>query len=372
MKKFVIFLLLLYNTIPSIQAQVRIKMKNENGVFTTPCTVNGLRLRFIFDTGASNVSISLFEAIFMLKNGYLSETDLKGSSYSQIANGELVSNTTVIIKELEIGGLILNNIEAVIIHELSAPLLLGQSAIQKLGKIQLEGDELLIFKGGSTNTVEDCQLAQEELLKAEKYYFDGFDNLSRSTYQKAYNLCQSALGCHDFDIWGTVCNNTGNYSDAIKYLKLALDCTENNKSLYFINKNLGNSYSNIQSYDDALVHFEKALLYTEENEDLASIYFYIALLKTDQKKYSEANNYYEKSVSFRLKYLVKTMDDVLKGKVQDVIIADALYNSYLNFINYNQTPPKTFVAMSAICGCREAIMLCNELGIDYKSYIKKY
>lgn len=371
MKKFALFLLLFLNTIPVIQAQVRIKMKNENGVFTTPCSVNGLRLRFIFDTGASNVSISLSEAIFMLKNGYLSETDLRGSSYSQIANGDLVSNTTVIIKELEIGGIILNNIEAVIIHDLSAPLLLGQSAIQKLGKIQLEGDELLIIKGGITNSAENCQLSIELLTKAQKNYLDGYDNLSRSNYQEAYNLCQSAFECHDFDIWGTVCNNTGNYSEAIKYLKLALDCTENNKSLYFINRNLGNSYSNLQNYDDALVHFEKALLYTEENEDIASIYFYIAILKSDQKKYSEAVNYYEQSVSFRLKFLSITMEDVLRGKVQDGIIGDALYNSYLNYIRDSKTPPRTFIAMSAICGCREAIMRCNELGIDYKSYIKK-
>lgn len=371
MKKTALFSLLILIVIPVSHAQVRIKMKNENGVYTTPCTVNGLRLRFIFDTGASNVSISLSEAIFMLKNGYLNENDLRGSSYSQIANGDLVSNTTVIIKELEIGGIILNDIEAVIIHDLSAPLLLGQSAIQKLGKIQLEGDELLIVKGGSSNSADDCQLAKELIEKAQKYYFDEFDNLSRSTYQEAYNLCQSAFECFDFDNWGTVCNNTGNYSDAIKYLKLALNCTENIKSLYFINRNLGNSYSNLQDYNLALVHFEKALSYTTENNQIAGIYFSIGILNSNQNKYSDAVNYYEKSVSFRLKFLSATMDDVIRGKVQDVIIGDALYNSYLNYIRDSKSPPKAFIAMSAICGCREAIMLCNEMGIDYKSYIKK-
>ena len=78
-------------------------MKKENGVYTTPCVVNGLRLRFIFDTGASNVSLSLTEAIFMLKNGYLNESDLHGSSYSQIANGDIVENTSVTLNEIEIG-----------------------------------------------------------------------------------------------------------------------------------------------------------------------------------------------------------------------------------------------------------------------------
>ena len=54
----------------SINAQTIVEMSKEGGVYTVPCKVNGLPLKFIFDTGASDVSISLTEAIFMLKNGY--------------------------------------------------------------------------------------------------------------------------------------------------------------------------------------------------------------------------------------------------------------------------------------------------------------
>jgi aspartyl protease family protein len=39
-------------------------MQKDGGVYKVPCTVNGLKLEFIFDTGASVVSISLTEAIF--------------------------------------------------------------------------------------------------------------------------------------------------------------------------------------------------------------------------------------------------------------------------------------------------------------------
>jgi clan AA aspartic protease (TIGR02281 family) len=131
MKKIFFFLLLLFLLPVFIQAQVRIKMTKENGVYTMPCTVNELRLHFIFDTGASNVCISLSEAIFMLKNGYMSESDIKGSSYSQIANGEIIENTTVTLREVVIGGITLRDVEAIIIHQLSTPLLLGQSAIHR-------------------------------------------------------------------------------------------------------------------------------------------------------------------------------------------------------------------------------------------------
>lgn len=112
--------------------------KNKGGTFTIDCMVNGLKLNFIFDTGASNVSISLTEALFMLKNGYLSKNDLKGTEYYSIANGDIQEGTVLNIRELEFGGQKLRNVKASVIKELSAPLLLGQSAISQLGKIMID------------------------------------------------------------------------------------------------------------------------------------------------------------------------------------------------------------------------------------------
>ena len=123
----------------------KIKMTKEGGVYKVPCKVNGIDLFFIFDTGASEVSISLTEAIFMLKNGYLNKEDIGENVYYQIANGNVEKGTKLLLRKIEIGGLILRDVEASIVHETNAPLLLGQSAIQKLGVIQLNGDELLII-----------------------------------------------------------------------------------------------------------------------------------------------------------------------------------------------------------------------------------
>lgn len=125
-------------------------MQNEGGVYTIPCKVNGLDLKFILDTGASNVTISLTEALYMIKNGYLSNDDIFGSTFAQLANGEIIENTEILLREIEIGGLKLYNISAMIVHELEAPLLLGQSAISKLGTISLKGSELIIFTRENT------------------------------------------------------------------------------------------------------------------------------------------------------------------------------------------------------------------------------
>jgi hypothetical protein len=64
-------------------------MEKEGGVFTVPCSVNGLKLKFIFDTGASDVSISKTEAMFMLKNGYLNSDDIVGKQKYIDATGKI-------------------------------------------------------------------------------------------------------------------------------------------------------------------------------------------------------------------------------------------------------------------------------------------
>lgn len=109
-------------------------MQKEGGVFTVPCYVNGLKLSFIFDTGASDVSISLTEALFMLKNGYLNHDDIIGKQNYIDATGKISVGTIINIKKIDFSGLTLYNIKASIVDELSAPLLLGQSAMTKLGR----------------------------------------------------------------------------------------------------------------------------------------------------------------------------------------------------------------------------------------------
>ncbi|MBR6932381.1 MAG: tetratricopeptide repeat protein, partial [Bacteroidales bacterium] len=77
--------------------------RNPGGTFEIPCDINGLSLRMIFDTGASDVTISSVEANFMLKNGYLSEKDIKGKNYYQTADGEISVGTVVVLREVKIG-----------------------------------------------------------------------------------------------------------------------------------------------------------------------------------------------------------------------------------------------------------------------------
>lgn len=133
--------------------QVTITMERHGGVYYVPGKVNGLSMKFIFDTGASNVCLSLTEAMFMLKNGYIKESDFGEKCYSQIANGDVVENLKITLRNVEIGGVTIKDVDAIVSKNLDAPLLLGQSAIRKLGPIQLNGSTLTI--GNKENILQE-------------------------------------------------------------------------------------------------------------------------------------------------------------------------------------------------------------------------
>ena len=116
-----------------------------------PCEVNGLKLRFVFDTGASYVSISLTEASFMLKNGYLEDSDIIGTTNIQNAEGGIAENYTINLKSVKIGSIILKDIKAVVSKQLNAPLLLGQSVLDQLGHWSIN-NSTLILNDYSANT----------------------------------------------------------------------------------------------------------------------------------------------------------------------------------------------------------------------------
>ena len=121
-------------------------VRKPGGTFEIPCDINGLPLQMIFDTGASDVTISSVEANFMLKNGYLSEKDVKGKRYYQVASGQLNEGTVITLREVKVGDAVLHNVDASVVKSQKAPLLLGQSAMERFGTITIDNinNKLLI------------------------------------------------------------------------------------------------------------------------------------------------------------------------------------------------------------------------------------
>lgn len=229
---------MLIQGVVSALGQIIIEMTPQGKVYSLPGKVNGLELNFIFDTGASDVYLSMTEAIFMLKNGYLTKNDFTGVSYSQIANGDIVENTTVVLREVEIGGIKLPNVTASISHNLDAPLLLGQSAIQKLGPIQLDGNKLIIQNGKSFKS----------------------DKQARDLYDKSFQDIEAK-----------------NYEDAILNLNKALECAVDKKLKSLLYSELAIAYYHSNKKELAIECCHKGLGENPMNEQLGynlGVYLY--------------------------------------------------------------------------------------------------
>ena len=116
----------------------------EDNVCKVKCIINNLPLHFIFDTGASDVSISSVEATFMLKNDYLSSSDIIGRQNYMTADGKMTEGTVINLRDVKLGNIHLNDIKASVVKNQSAPLLLGQSVFSKLGRIEIDNDKKLL------------------------------------------------------------------------------------------------------------------------------------------------------------------------------------------------------------------------------------
>ena len=122
----------------SINVGNRVSIVRRNGVLFLPIEVNGVNMEFIFDTGASDIVMSAAEAIFLYRQGKLTDEDIIGVQQYRIADGSITEGTVISLKQVKIGDKMLLNVRASIVDNLDAPLLLGQSALSMFGKVSID------------------------------------------------------------------------------------------------------------------------------------------------------------------------------------------------------------------------------------------
>lgn len=133
-------------------AQTMLKMELLNGRQVMPCKVNGLSLKFTIDTGDNGGTLSIADAIFMLKNGYISAGDIKGTEYDAFVMGNISAGTTVTVSHMEIGTARIDNLSFLVVSDLRIPMVIGQDILRKLGKIEIDySDNLLTLKDAKSD-----------------------------------------------------------------------------------------------------------------------------------------------------------------------------------------------------------------------------
>jgi predicted aspartyl protease len=68
----------------------------------------------------------------------LTDSDVKGKTKYMTASGDIHEGTILKLKEVKLGDAVLKNIEASVVNSQKAPLLLGQSVLEKFGTITID------------------------------------------------------------------------------------------------------------------------------------------------------------------------------------------------------------------------------------------
>ena len=371
------FLLIVITIMSSFcYGQKVIQLTKQNGVYTIPCSINGVKRSLVFDTGASTVTISMQLADLLYSSGKLKDADFKGFGRSQTASGHIVNNMAVVLRDVEIGGLHLKNVDAVIIEGQNVPLLLGLSAIQKLGKVTLSGNRLIIDTSILTNPQLSGIRTQIESHIDKEEYSAAIALLKRIESQEAieemdlFNLAQCY--CYSKD-----------YNKALMYCQQWMGTYKETKPshepdvCYF----MGLSYMGLKSHYDADNWFAKAIrlisidaVERTSREDANTLSYYY-----NQKavNYLVANVYdysveaFDIATQYRMKYLGVTPEDLCAGKVKDERLGRWLYSiSMLDSVLHKEEAAERYAILAALCGNKDAIEFCEHFKLDCSPRIK--
>lgn len=112
-----------------------VKVTKKNGVYSVPVELNGvLKIDFIFDSGASDVSISSDVALTLFKTGTIKKEDWLEGAYYIFADGSVAKSKRFKLSSLKLGTKIIRNVTCSISNSIEAPMLLGQSVLNRFGK----------------------------------------------------------------------------------------------------------------------------------------------------------------------------------------------------------------------------------------------
>lgn len=383
MKKQILLLLVLMMSIVA-SAQVTIQMEKESGVYKVPCTVNGVKMKFIFDTGAATVSMSQTMAQLLLDGEYLSATDIKGTGKSVLADGSIVNHAIVNLRDVEIGGMHIHNIEATVIEGQNAPLLLGQTAISELGRVSIDGNKLVIHAADNGLTQKQIEQLEEQ---AKRYISAGsfaaaieslvrIDEAVGLTEYGLKNLCY----CYSQNDQVELCIQT-----CRRWLN-EYEISGDNVNKQMIYEFLADAYFGYNEYDKAILWYQKELDMLENkipssyystntnlrNSSITCVYNYLGICYCGLNNYYQSELNFKKSLKLRCDFLKVKSEDVIGGKVKDDDLGLYLFNyAFFYYDQKKDSDGDEIMKMAALCGNQDAIDFCRKYNISYQTKSSK-
>lgn len=125
---------------------VSIPFTEQGGVKFVDVKINRtIGVNMILDSGCSGTLISVDEANYLYKKGVLAANDIKGITQAQIADGSIVENMVINLREIVIGGqIVCPNVEATVSANSGAPLLLGNEVLNRIASYTVDNEHKVI------------------------------------------------------------------------------------------------------------------------------------------------------------------------------------------------------------------------------------
>lgn len=186
MKKytFLIALIFIFNTTLFAQNQkiaVPFTIDTSN-LLNVDVKLNGFQSqKFIFDTGASALVINSRLYSMMVQNRYLTSNDIIGSTKVIVADGSTIDAQIIRIASLSLGAIQIKNIDALVMPDSNAPLLIGQSVFNQFGKIAIDYQKKVIeFEGENPNNqIVNSKLKEIRIIPCNQESQKGIPNLKQ-------------------------------------------------------------------------------------------------------------------------------------------------------------------------------------------------
>jgi clan AA aspartic protease (TIGR02281 family) len=115
-------------------------MTYDGGTFKVPTTINGqLTLKFIVDSGASDVSVPADVVMTLLRTGTITGSDFIGARTYRLADGSTVPSERFVIHSLKVGETTLDNVVGSV-APVAGSLLLGQSFLSRFKSWSIDNE----------------------------------------------------------------------------------------------------------------------------------------------------------------------------------------------------------------------------------------
>jgi aspartyl protease family protein len=134
-----------------------VKLIKKSGVYEVPVTLNNvLSIYFVIDSGAADISISPDVALTLIRTKTIKKKDWLSGAIYRFADGSIAKSQRFKLRSVKIGDVELKNVTCSISNSLDAPMLLGQSALQKLKRYSIDYDKkILTFNVSETSFKEE-------------------------------------------------------------------------------------------------------------------------------------------------------------------------------------------------------------------------